>query len=401
MTDKLPLSTENSSSSASSRMTTADQSRAENSVRCVFETGSLFDVSLKNALRLNPDAIQKGLVNCDTLSALSSMAAKINEKKPEPKKSSCNSYFNAWIPQHEKTDANSVARVHHQLLYRRRNKYGKEDFSCVVNHCADSKDTDLLDDLVNVIGEEKVTTVQSRRNKHNKKRNEKLIHSDDESAKAVPADAVAENKEKSCWSDLMEECADADEEEGAFLPVVNRRFRRGRQANKAANLEKATRSKTPPMLAPVDRAAEDWNRRRRGSYEHVGRDGELHNNCRTYRVQNRQNTAGTFRGQGRWNGRSRRGGGEHGGGPGGSWTSRAPPAHAVSLQSSRESSPTKNVCSSSSTGRANSLPASGNKAPLNLAAFPPLGPAVSSGCHVQHQSSHAVVGHMPATSLAQ
>ncbi|KRZ96995.1 Cell division cycle protein 16 -like protein [Trichinella sp. T8] len=610
MTDKLPLSTENSSSSASSRMTTADQSRAENSVRCVFETGSLFDVSLKNALRLNPDAIQKGLVNCDTLSALSSMAAKINEKKPEPKKSSCNSYFNddlffskinpAWIPQHEKTDANSVARVHHQLLYRRRNKYGKEDFSCVVNHCADSKDTDLLDDLVNVIGEEKATTVQSRRNKHNKKRNEKLIHSDDESAKAgmpklstraksensipetnkkekkdkkhnnnnnnsnqkvasntvqeqqqqqqvvkveeeeeeatatataaivnsVPADAVAENKEKSYWSDLMEECADADEEEGAFLPVVNRRFRRGRHTNKAANSEKATRSKTPPMLAPVDRAAEDWNRRRRGSYEHVGRDGELHNNCRTYRVQNRQNTAGTFRGQGRWNGRSRRGGGEHGGGPGGSWTSRAPPAHAVSLQSSRESSPTKNgaatcssrnqsaastpalntalinagknnsnsgsnnnntnnnngnisggwktarpvceslcletsnssrgstgqvcsyaaitsgrrstarrtmvvtkdvpetvaessvacqqqqqqqqqrtidtgaVCSSSSTGRANSLPASGNKAPLNLAAFPPLGPAVSSGCHVQQQSSHVVASHMPATTLA-
>ncbi|OUC49971.1 hypothetical protein D917_04903 [Trichinella nativa] len=198
----------------------------------------------------------------------------------------------------------------------------------------------------------------------------------------------------------MEECADADEEEGAFLPVVNRRFRRGRQANKAANLEKATRSKTPPMLAPVDRAAEDWNRRRRGSYEHVGRDGELHNNCRTYRVQNRQNTAGTFRGQGRWNGRSRRGGGEHGGGPGGSWTSRAPPAHAVSLQSSRESSPTKNVCSSSSTGRANSLPASGNKAPLNLAAFPPLGPAVSSVCHVQQQSSHVVASHMPATTLA-
>ncbi|KRZ15362.1 hypothetical protein T11_13916, partial [Trichinella zimbabwensis] len=605
MTDQLPLSNENSSSSASSKMTTADQSRAENSVRRMFETGSLFDVSMKSALRLNPDALQKGLMNCDTLSALSSMAAKMNEKKAEAKKSSCNSYFNddlffskinpAWIPQHEKSDANSVARVHHQLLYRRRNKHGKEDFSCVVNHCADGKDADLLDDLVNDIGEEKVTTVQSRRNKHNKKRNEKLIHSDDESAKAgmpklsiraksenslpepnkkennnnnsnnnnnnnnnnkmtsnvvheqqvvkveeeeeeaaatapataaaivnsVPADdAVAEKKEKSCWPDLMEECADADEEEGAFLPVVNRRFRRGRQANKAANVEKATRSKTPPTLAPVDRAAEDWNRRRRGSYEHIGRDGELHNNCRAYRVQNRQN-AGAFRGQGRWNGRSRRGGagGEHGGG-GGGWTSRAPPAHAVSLQSSRESSPAKNgaatcssrnqstasapalntalinagsnnkhnnnnnnnsgsnnnnnnngnisggwknntprpvcdslcletsnnsrgsagqVCSyaaitsgrrptarrpvvvtkdvpetvvesssiasqqqrttdtsavgsssssSSSTGRANSLPASGNKAPLNLAAFPPLEPAVSGGCYLQQQSSH-------------
>ncbi|KRY93541.1 hypothetical protein T4D_5399 [Trichinella pseudospiralis] len=608
MTDQLPLSNENSSSSASSKMTTADQSRAENSVRCMFETGSLFDVSMKNALRLNPDALQKGLLNCDTLSALSSMAAKMNEKKAEAKKSSSNSYFNddlffskinpAWIPQHEKIDANSVARVHHQLLYRRRNKHGKEDFSCVVNHHADGKDVDFLDDLINDIGEEKTTTVQSRRSKHNKKRNEKLIHSDDESAKAgmpklsiraksenslpeskkekkdkkhnnnsnnnnnnnkmtsnvvheqqvvkvdeeeedaaatapatataaaaaaivnsVPADdaAAAENKEKSCWPDLMEECADADEEEGAFLPVVNRRFRRGRQANKAANTaEKATRSKTPPTLAPVDRAAEDWNRRRRGSYEHVGRDGELHNNCRAYRIQNRQN-AGAFRGQGRWNGRSRRGGGgggEHGEG-GGGWTSRAPPAHAVSLQSSRESSPAKSgaatcssrnqstasapalntalinagsniknnnynnsgsnnnnnngnisggwknntprpvceslcletsnssrgsagqVCSyaaitsgrrpaarrpvvvtkdvpetvaesssiacqqqrttdtgtvssgsSSSSGRANSHPASGNKAPLNLAAFPPLEPAVSGGCYMQQQSSH-------------